>query len=132
MERQARRVNLIDSNVDMHVVRVVVDAYALVFRVAEFLAKAHRRAEGAKRACRAAGTLRLSSSAFGGPAHGSLKSAPIAINPPGLPSGRSRGKALRWRPAQNPVFGTRRQKNLAANAKSRHPRRSRDPRHHHN
>ena len=40
MERQTRRVNLIDRDVDMHVVRVVVDhAYALMFSVAEFLAK---------------------------------------------------------------------------------------------
>jgi hypothetical protein len=40
MERQTRRVNLIDRNVDVHVVRIVVDhAYALVFSVAKRLAK---------------------------------------------------------------------------------------------
>ena len=40
MERQTRRVNLIDRNVDVHVVRIVVDhAYALVFSVAERLAE---------------------------------------------------------------------------------------------
>ena len=43
MNRQTRRVNLIDRNVDMHVVRVVVDhAYALMFSVAEFLAQGMR------------------------------------------------------------------------------------------
>jgi hypothetical protein len=40
VERQRLRVNLIDRNVDMHVVRVVMkDAYPLVFSVAELLAK---------------------------------------------------------------------------------------------
>jgi hypothetical protein len=38
--RIADRVNLIDRNVDVHVVRIVVDhAYALVFSVAELFAK---------------------------------------------------------------------------------------------
>ena len=40
VERQSLRVNLVDRNVDMHVVRVVVDdAYPLMFSVAELLAK---------------------------------------------------------------------------------------------
>ena len=40
VERQTRRVNPIDRNVDVHVVRIVVDhAYALVFSVTELLAK---------------------------------------------------------------------------------------------
>jgi hypothetical protein len=40
VERQSLRVNLIDGNVDVNVVRIVVDhAYALVFSVAELLAK---------------------------------------------------------------------------------------------
>ena len=40
VKRQSRRVNLVDRNVDMHVVRIVVDdAYPLMFSVAELLAK---------------------------------------------------------------------------------------------
>jgi hypothetical protein len=40
VERKSRRVNLVNRNVDVHVVRVVVDhAYALMFSVAERLAK---------------------------------------------------------------------------------------------
>ena len=40
VKRQSRRVNLVDRNVDMHVVRVVVDdAHPLMFSVAELLAK---------------------------------------------------------------------------------------------
>jgi hypothetical protein len=41
LECKSRWVNLIDRDVDVHVVRIVVDhAYALVFSVAERLAKA--------------------------------------------------------------------------------------------
>ncbi len=41
VERQTLRVNLIDRNVDVNVVRIVVDhAYTLVFSIAELLAKA--------------------------------------------------------------------------------------------
>ena len=40
VQRQSRRVNLIDRNVDMHVVRVVMnDTHSLMFSVAERLAK---------------------------------------------------------------------------------------------
>ena len=40
VERQSRRVKLVDRNVDMHIVRIVVDdAYPLMFGVAELLAK---------------------------------------------------------------------------------------------
>jgi hypothetical protein len=46
MERQTRWVNLIDRNVDVHVVRIVVDhAYALVF---DRRLKRHRQAEPAQ------------------------------------------------------------------------------------